>query len=166
MVLELEFISNWIQINDIYTRYVHAADDCDFDALDKLFLDETTFDWSSETNPLPLVTWASLREAQAFPLQSVLPWAFHICGNVRIDISAGGKTAETKSKTIMPCGSGEQSTQRQKFFQVNGEYVDRLVKVEDGWRIVSRKWLERFAIGVFDKVEDIPGELGIEPSRQ
>jgi hypothetical protein len=40
-------ISSRLEITDIYARYVHAADAQDFDTLDRSFLPETTFDWTS-----------------------------------------------------------------------------------------------------------------------
>ena len=64
MGLTIEEISDRLEINDLYSRYVHAADDHDTAALDLIFLPHTTFDWSSTGGGK--MTYLEAREGPAF----------------------------------------------------------------------------------------------------
>ena len=46
-VYSLAELADRVAINDLYARYVHAIDDKDYDELDRIFLPETVFDWTS-----------------------------------------------------------------------------------------------------------------------
>jgi SnoaL-like domain len=74
------------------------------------------------------------------------PWRVirHVCGNMRFlydgDNAAIGTTVLT---VFMVSGSGPATTAP---FSV-GEDHDRFVRTEEGWRFVSRRWVELFARG-------------------
>jgi hypothetical protein len=46
-------------------------------------------------------------------------------------------------------------------FQVQGVYVDRLVRTEGGWRISERVWRDFWAVGPLGVVDGIPGMLAL-----
>jgi hypothetical protein len=99
MVLSIEEISDRLEITDLYARYVHAADDRDAAALDRIFLPHTTFDWSSTGGGK--MTYLEARDGPAFR-GDLFPWSFHVCTNIRIDLVGDGKSARVKSKTLCP----------------------------------------------------------------
>jgi hypothetical protein len=71
-------------MNDVYTRYAHAADDKEAEPLECIFLPHTTFDWSSCGSGK--MTFEEAKNGLVFTGKLFL-WAFHICVNVRIDFS-------------------------------------------------------------------------------
>ncbi|KAL2784324.1 hypothetical protein BJX66DRAFT_89527 [Aspergillus keveii] len=165
MPYTLEEISSRLEITDIYARYVHAADARDFDTLDHIFLPETIFDWTSCGGGK-----MSYTEAKAGPVfqGKLFPWSYHIYANPQIDCLDGGERARVLVKAVNPSGlpqggngaSGSGSG-KPVMFQTHGTYTDDLVKTEAGWRIVNRYWDEAFITGPFEKVEGIPGMLGL-----
>jgi hypothetical protein len=74
------------------------------------------------------------------------PWRVirHVCGNMRF-VADGPDAAEgiTILTVYMVAGSGPATTIP---LQV-GEDRDRYVRTKDGWRIVSRRWVELFSRG-------------------
>jgi hypothetical protein len=158
MVLSIEEISDRLEITDLYARYVHAADDRDAAALDRIFLPHTTFDWSSTGGGK--MTYLEARDGPAFR-GDLFPWSFHVCTNIRIDLVGDGKSARVKSKTLCPMGR-EGRGGRAVMFQMQGSYSDKLERRgEEGWRIVERVWHEDWVAGPFGKVDGISGALGI-----
>lgn len=158
MTLSIEEISDRLEINDIYSRYVHAADDRDFESLDRVFLPHTVFDWSSCGGGK-----MTYEEAKAGPVFTgkLFPWSFHIYTNIQIDFEEGRKAAAVKVKAINPSGlrdgNGEPA-----MFQTQGTYVDRVEKGKDGvWRIVNRVWNEFFVLGPLRKVDGMTGMLEV-----
>ncbi|KAL1845892.1 hypothetical protein Plec18170_009492 [Paecilomyces lecythidis] len=153
MTLSIEEISDRLEINDLYTSYAHAADDRE--TLDGIFLPHTTFDWSSGGGGK--MTYEEAKRGPIFT-GKLFPWSFHICVNVRIKFSEDRRSAEVKVKTISPMGL-ENQHEKKIMFQLQGSYVDGLIKTDDGWRIASRIWHESSAIGPFDKVDGISGMI-------
>ena len=158
MGLTIEEISDRLEINDLYSRYVHAADDHDTAALDLIFLPHTTFDWTSTGGGK--MTYLEAREGPAFR-GDLFPWSFHICTNIRIDLGGDGKSASVKSKTLCPMGRKGQRTGRAVMFQMQGSYSDELERMEGGWRILKRVWCEDWVAGPFGKVDGLAGALGV-----
>ncbi|KAJ4189988.1 hypothetical protein NW767_011486 [Fusarium falciforme] len=153
MTLSIEEISDRLEIQDIYTRYVHAADDRE--SLDNIFLPDTTFDWTSAGGGV--MTYKEAKEGPVFT-GKLLPWAFHIYTNVRIDFLEGRQKAVVKVKAVNPSGL-EDKQGEPMMFQTHGTYTDQLEKTVDGWRITDRIWHEFSVVGPFKKIDGIPGML-------
>ncbi|WAO87440.1 SnoaL-like domain-containing protein [Fusarium falciforme] len=153
MTLSIEEISDRLEIQDIYTRYVHAADDRE--SLDNIFLPDTTFDWTSAGGGV--MTYKEAKEGPVFT-GKLLPWAFHIYTNVRIDVLEGRQKAVVKVKAVNPSGL-EDKQGEPMMFQTHGTYTDQLEKTVDGWRITDRIWHEFSVVGPFKKIDGIPGML-------
>jgi hypothetical protein len=149
-------ISDRLEIQDLYARYVHAVDDKDHPPLDAIFLPSTTFDWTASGGTR--TTWAAAKEGD-FLTGKLFPYVFHICTNLVIDFDAGGDAATVRSKTVHP--TGLDGKEGRLMFQVQGVYVDRLVRTEGGWRISERVWRDFWAVGPLGVVDGIPGMLAL-----
>ncbi|KAL3449121.1 hypothetical protein BJX65DRAFT_306187 [Aspergillus insuetus] len=158
MPYSLEEISSRLEITDIYARYVHAADVRDFHTLDRIFLPETTFDWTSCGGGKMTYT-----EAKAGPVfqGKLFPWSYHIYANPQIDFVDGGERVRVLVKAVNPSGLTQSGTGANMMFQTHGTYTDDLERTEEGWRIVNRYWEEAFITGPLGKVDGIPGMLGL-----
>lgn len=159
-MLTLQEISDRLEIEELYGRYVHAVDAGDHAALDDVFVSGTVFDWTSSGGPRE--TWA---EAKNGPMMKneMFPFVFHACVNIVIDFDgdhgdAGPDGATVRSKTIHPTGlygpGGEPV-----LYQVHGVYVDRVHRTAEGWRIVERVWHGAWAVGGLTLAGGIPEML-------
>lgn len=143
MTLSLEEISDRLEIEELYARYVHAVDDHEFEPLERIFVPETIFDWTQSGGER--TTWAVAKDGP-FLKGELFPYIFHVCVNVRIDFAPDHQSAAVKSKTIHP--TGVKNTKGEPvLFQVQGVYTDRLVKTAEGWRILERVWKDFWAVG-------------------
>jgi hypothetical protein len=179
-MLTLQEISDRLEIEELYSRYVHAVDAGEHGVLEDIFVAETVFDWTSSGGPRE--TWA---EAKHGPMlkNEMFPFVFHACVNVVIDFDgvdgvddgAGSGSgldpapegATVRSKTIHPTGlygpDGEPV-----LYQVHGVYVDRVRRTAAGWRIVERVWHGAWAVGGLTFAGGIPEMLaaaGAKPSQ-
>jgi len=136
----LDEISDQLAIFDLYARYVHSADAFDYAALDDVFDPDTVMDWTDAG--YRTMTWA---EAKVDPLMGgkMFSHAFHINTNFLITFGADRLTAEVVSKTIHPVGAAIGDG-KPKAFQVQGGYVDQLVRLPDRWKIRHRRWKNAF----------------------
>lgn len=136
-----EEIGDRVMILDLYARYVHATDDKDYPALDRIFLPETVFDWTVVGHVRD--TWANyvrdeyIRNGQFFVAD------FHHAGSVRIDFNDNRSEAYVKSKMLNATAVNNPEGVIIAN-QVHGAYNDVLHKTPDGWRIVSRVWEHKF----------------------
>ncbi|KAI5922919.1 hypothetical protein F4810DRAFT_670777 [Camillea tinctor] len=99
MGLSLNEISDRLEIQDIYTRYVHAADKRE--SLDDVFMPDTIFDWSIAGGGI--MTYREAKEGPIFTGKWI-PWSFHMYTNAKIDFLDGGGKALVKVKAFNPCG--------------------------------------------------------------
>lgn len=139
MSYTLSQLSDRLQINGLYSRYVYAADEQDVEALDCILLPESTFDYN-----LPNKSLLSYREAKATPIFSceLFPWSFHAsCTNICIDFKDDGNAAAVKSKTLCPMGR-QTVDGSDVMLKLHGVYHDRVEMTADGWRITRRVWKE------------------------
>lgn len=163
MPYSLQEISDRLEIDDLYARYVHAVDDREPGPLEEIFLDETVFDWTASGGERGV--WRDVREGD-FITGRLFPYVFHLCANLRIDFDADGEGATVKSKTIHPTGRPDAAGEP-RLFQVQGAYTDRLRRVDGRWRITERVWQDFWAVGGLRLVDGIPGmlaETGFAPS--
>lgn len=149
-------ISDRLAIYDLYSRYVHSADAFDYAKLDEVFDSDTVMDWTE--CGYRIMTWA---EAKTDSLMGgdLFSHSFHINTNYLISFGPGRLTAEVVSKTINPVGVVKAG--RIEAFQVQGGYVDQLVRLPDRWKIKHRKWKNAFLFSA-DAVMTLMSEM-LEP---
>ena len=155
MAMSLDEVVDRMEIQDIYSRYVHAVDDRELEELETIFEADTIFDWTASGGER--TTWSEAKTGD-FITGRMFPYVFHVCVNLRIDFDVTRSTAVVKSKTIHPTGlPGLDGTPH--LFQVQGAYIDRLTRREEGWRITERAWQDFWAVGGLELVDGIPGML-------
>ena len=133
--------ANHTQLSRLVTEHAWRADNGRADTIHALYLD----DGELMLGPTPLRGREAIRE-WGRQLVANPPWRVirHVCGNTRF-VTDGPDAAEgtTILTVFMVAGSEAATTQP---FSV-GEDHDRFVRTEEGWRFVSRRWVELFARG-------------------
>ena len=138
-IYSIEEMSDRLAIYDLYARYVHHADAFNYAELDDIFDPDTVLDWTDAG--YRSMTW---EEARVDPLMGgqLFSHSFHINTNILIRFGPERMSAEVLSKTINPVGVA--TTQGTNAFQVQGGYVDQLVRRSDRWKIKHRRWRNAF----------------------
>ena len=142
----LEELSDRMEIDQMYARYIHVGDAGDIGELDKIFMPETILDYSSAGYDSQ--TWAAARVSDLFK-GNFFSYMFHFSGCVLLDFNEDRTEAYAKSKMINPSGFRDKETGEVKLFQVHGGYDDVLVNTESGWRFKERVWVHNWASGGF-----------------
>jgi hypothetical protein len=157
MAFSLEEVCDRLEINEMYARYVHAADERDTESLNRVFLPHTMFDWTACGGAK--MTYEEAKQGPVFT-GKLFPWSFHIYTNPLVDFSDDRRGATVKVKAVNPSGLHDDRDEP-IMFQTQGTYVDTLEKTINGWRITNRVWKEFFILGPLKKVDGIPGMLKV-----
>jgi len=141
MAEQLVSETDHVQLICLVTEHAWRADNGRADTIHELYVD----DGELMLGPTPLRGRAAILE-WGRQLVANPPWRVirHVCGNMRF-VTDGPDAAEgtTILTVFMVAGSEAATTQP---FSV-GEDHDRFVRTEEGWRFVSRRWVELFARG-------------------
>ena len=126
--MELRALSDIVEIQQLLAAYVFAIDAKDFDALDRVFTPDATFDYSvtgGETGDYAKIKpW--LKKALApFPVTQ------HLIGLPLIRLDGDKATARTMLFNPMQLGGDH-------LFFVGATYIDDLIRTPEGWRITRR----------------------------
>lgn len=129
--MELQEISDRLEIQELFARYSHAIDTAQWDLLDEVFTPDAHIDYSSMGGIA-----GSLAEQKAF-LDANLPTIFargyqHLISNTLFEID--GDTARTRTMCFNPMVIKDQ----QHVMFCGLWYVDTLVRVDGRWRIAER----------------------------
>ena len=128
----LQSLADRLEIEGVLTRYAWAIDSGSFDGLDDVFTPDALVDYTSAGG-----IKGAYPEVKAW-LASVLPHfpAYqHFVTNK--DIVVDGDRATSRSAFYNPMGQAAKDGGVSLFF-VGGEYHDKLVRTDDGWRITER----------------------------
>ena len=127
--MDVQELSDRMEIRDLITRYTRAIDTGDWDGIDEVFGPDAILDYVSSGGP------ATTRdEAKAFirNLEGFDRWQ-HTIGQVCIELA--GDTATATAYFINPMVSkGPDGVE--KLWEVGGYYHHDLVRTPDGWRSV------------------------------
>lgn len=133
MVMDIQEISDRMEINNLLIDYCTAVDAKDFDAFDRLFTADAHIDYSAMggiEGDLPSVK-AWLKKAMAqFPMTQ------HLIANSRVWIEGNTARARTLCHNPMQMPDGKGGYQ---LAFLGLWYVDRLERTGEGWRISERK---------------------------
>ncbi len=130
--MELQEISDRIEIADVLTRYTRAIDTGDWDKLDTVFTPEAAIDYSESGGIV-----ASYPEIKPW-LAEMLPMFFskrmHMLGQLEVDLHGdeADVVAYFHNPMLMDDGQGGQ-----KVVEIGGLYHHTMIRTPDGWR--SRK---------------------------
>jgi 3-phenylpropionate/cinnamic acid dioxygenase small subunit len=116
-------------IRDVLARYCQLCDDGRFDEWARLFTDDATFSVMGETRHGPA-------DIQAFIEAGMPPEVRgkHMCANTVIDLDESGASADAATDFVFVGRVAGKLAITQA-----GRYLDRLVRVGDGWRFASRE---------------------------
>lgn len=131
--MELQEISDRLEIQDLLARYCHAIDERDWDALDRVFTADAIIDYSAAGGAAgaypEIKRW--LGEALAkFPMFQ------HLAATTKLDLE--GDTARARTILFNPMLFPDASGTPQPFF-IGLWYVDQLTRTAEGWRIIERR---------------------------
>lgn len=134
MTVDIQQISDRIEIDDLLARYARALDYRNFEELDSIFTADATFDaggLGSPTGP------AAIREMISGTIGH-LDATQHLVGKSLVEFSADGDEAEVRTYLISQ-HIRESVPGPVKHYFLGGEYYDRVVRTTDGWRIAYRR---------------------------
>ena len=147
--MNLQEISDRLEIQDLMVEYCYAIDTRNWDALDDVFTSDAIIDYSEMVG-----VKGTLPEIKTFLSESmsVIEACQHIISTSKIKVEgdrAHGRTICTNPMVFRPEG--------QTFF-VGLWYRDEFVRTEKGWRISSRYeescWRFNFPTGLQDALDD------------
>ena len=130
--MDLQEISDRIEIADVLTRYTRAIDTGDWDKLDTVFTPDADIDYSESGGIV-----GKFPEIKPW-LAEMLPMFFekrmHTLGQLEVTLRGGEAdvTAYFDNPMLMDDGAGGQ-----KVVEIGGLYHHTLTRTPDGWR--SRK---------------------------
>ena len=134
-MLELQEISDRLEITDLMVRYAHAVDTRAWDTFDQIFTPDAVIDYTVFGGPRGTVD-----EIVTY-LGSVLP-AFpafqHLIANPLLDIDGDTATGRTMCFNPMGVARAEGDPGEPRMFFCGLWYLDRFVRTEAGWRISER----------------------------
>ncbi len=133
MTLDLQTISDRIEIADLLTRYAHAVDTQDWDLWKSLFTADATIDYSSVGGASgDAETVAAWLEASL----AMFEMTQHLISN--LDVTINGDSASVRAMFYNPMKFADGGP----FFSTGGFYNHQLVRTDDGWK--SRELVEEF----------------------
>ena len=136
--MDLQEISDRLEIADVVTRYTRAIDTGDWDKLDTVFTPDADIDYVQSGGIHD--TYAVVKPWLAEMLPAFFPHRMHTSGPVDVPWSAGAEELEICAyfDNPMPMDDGHGGT---KIVEVGGIYHHTMVRTPDGWR--SRKLVEQ-----------------------
>ena len=139
--MDLQELSDRMEIRDLVTAYTRAVDTRDWDALDEVFTSDAVLDYSSVGGPVD-------------SLDVVKPWIEqglrgfdryqHVIGQIAIELPAPeqaqvGDTARATAYLVNPMVA-KAPDGTETLWEVGGYYHHDLVRTPDGWR--SRRMVD------------------------
>lgn len=136
-MLDLQTISDRIEIDDLITSYTRAVDTLDWPRYDAVFTPDATIDYTASGGMKGSRDEVRDWLAETLPMFSIMQ---HYV--LQKEVTLDGDTAEVRVYLMNPMGISQPdgSTWR---MEVGGYYVHQLVRTPDGWR--SRELVEELA---------------------
>jgi len=133
-MLSLQEISDRLEIQELLVRYCHAVDTRDWDLLDQVFTPDATIDYTAFGGPR-----GDFASTRAF-LESSMPYfssTQHLITNIVLEID--GDEARSRTSCFNPMVIDREDGSEPHVFFCGLWYRDRLVRMEQGWRITDRR---------------------------
>jgi hypothetical protein len=134
--MDLQEVSDRLEIESVLTRYTRAIDTGEWDALDSVFTPDAEIDYTQTggiADDYPVVkAWL----AENLPL---FPRRLHLLGQVEIRLEPGADEADVAAYFANPMVLA-QPDGSELLWEFGGVYHHRMVRTPDGWR--SRRLLE------------------------
>ena len=130
-MLDLQEISDRIEIQDLLARYTHAIDQRDWDALDRVFTPDAYIDYSAMGGAAGGLMEIKEFLAGAMPMFEIFQ---HLVGSSVVDLDGDTATARTICHNPMVLRGGDDP----HLLVCGLWYRDKLVRTPAGWRISER----------------------------
>lgn len=130
-MLDLQELSDRVEIQDLLARYTHAIDTRDWNALDRVFTPDAHIDYSAFGGAA-----GGLDEIKRFLAESMPMFESfqHLVGSSVVDIDGDTATARTICHNPMVLKGGQDP----HLLICGLWYRDKLVRTPAGWRIAER----------------------------
>jgi len=135
--VDLQEISDRLEIADVVTRYTRAIDTGDWDRLDPVFTPDADIDYVQSGGIHD--TFAVVKPWLAEMLPAFFPKRMHTIGQVDVPWAEGADELQCVAyfDNPMPMADGQGG---EKIVEVGGLYHHTMVRTPEGWR--SRKLVE------------------------
>jgi hypothetical protein len=130
--VDLQEISDRLEIADVLTRYTRAIDTGEWDLLDTVFTPDAEIDYTESEGIA--ATFAEVKPWLAEVLPAFFPKRMHTLGQLDIAVTGDEATCTAYFHNPMPMDDGQGG---EKIVEFGGLYHHTLVRTADGWR--SRK---------------------------
>jgi 3-phenylpropionate/cinnamic acid dioxygenase small subunit len=134
VTLDLQQISDRIEIDELLARYARALDYRRFDELDGIFTADATFDAGGLGAPTGPAAIRQMIEGTIGHLDATQ----HLVGKSIMEFAEDGDSAEVTTYLISQ-HIRESTDGPVKHYFLGGEYADRVVRTPQGWRIAYRR---------------------------
>jgi ketosteroid isomerase-like protein len=136
-MLDLQTISDRIQIDDLITTYTRAVDTLDWDRFDTVFTEDATIDYTASGGIKGTRDEVRRWLAETLPMFASMQ---HYVAQKEVILA--GDTAEVRVYLMNPMQIAQPDGSTWQM-DVGGYYVHQLVRTPDGWR--SRELVEELA---------------------
>ena len=133
--MDLQQISDRIEIQDVLVRYTRAIDTGDWDKLDTVFTPDAEIDYTESGGIVD--TFPTVKPWLAEMLPLFFPKRMHTLGQFDITIDGDSALCSAYFHNPMPMSDGQGG---EKIVELGGIYHHTMVRTPDGWR--SRKLYE------------------------
>ena len=134
--MDLQQISDRLEIEDVLIRYTRAIDTGEWDRLDTVFTADAAIDYTQTGGIADTFPSVKAWLAENLPM---FPRRLHMLGQVEVRMEPGADRAEVaayfSNPMILPQPDG-----RELLWEFGGVYHHEMVRTADGWR--SRRLLE------------------------
>lgn len=131
-MMNLQEMSDRLEIQDLFARYSFAIDDRDWEALDSLFTPDAVIDYSGAGGASGSV--AEMKRWLPAALER-FPRYQHMVATTKLDLD--GDRATSRTILFNPMVHRDPAGTEQTFF-IGLWYRDTLVRTPQGWRIAER----------------------------
>jgi len=133
-MLELQEISDRLELMDLMVRYAHAVDNRSWDDFDQIFTPDAAIDYTVFGGPRGTVVEIKAYLAETL---SAFPAFQHLVANPELRIDGDSATGRTMCFNPMGVARPEGEGEPRMFF-CGLWYLDSFVRTADGWRIHER----------------------------
>ncbi|MCH1512004.1 MAG: nuclear transport factor 2 family protein [Acidimicrobiales bacterium] len=155
--MDIEEISDRLEIEQLMVRYVDAIDSKDWDLLDTVFTKDAFLDYESSGGPEGKGNYPEVKSWLKTSL-AIFPMTQHMIG--KSSITFEGDTAHCRTIFYNPMGIPINATgiydpegEGLHIFVVGGWYNDTCIRTETGWRIKEKVEDQAYTEGSFPPFE-------------
>jgi SnoaL-like domain len=128
--VDLQQISDRLEIQDVLTRYTRAVDESDWDKLDTVFTPDAQIDYTESGGIAG--SFPEAKEWLAETLPAFFTATLHTVGQVSIEYDRSGDEADVIAYFDNPMLMRTEGDP--KVIEVGGKYHHRMVRTPEGWR--------------------------------